>query len=301
MSDQEEQFFRAEVTRAVHEVRQTISRLIIDMKSTSWIGRIGTLLDKVEVDVICEDGDSAFELDEETSKVFFRVPVMAKIWAEVGLFTDTISDDPQMVRERQLAINQFVFHELLHIRQNFPHFATVDNVKKGLPGYGLPLLDIAADVASAWMTAQIEVDRTGEDQDQHHKYYINALLRAYVIGAYVFDARSKPEKRQRALGLLISAALTHGLHSGVLNEENIFDGWAPDKPVFCLNLTRLDTFNAFVLDGIPGLLVDKVVTFERESLDLLWDMVGKSPVAEAFTEVIKFLIAIDALARPEDE
>lgn len=288
-------FIQIEVDRAILEIRTAISNFAKKRAAPGWVIRLGGLLDKVECVVVPDTGDAAFKLDRENERVLFGAKTIAQIWQRIGIYVSEAGNPKEMVREQQLAINQFIVHELLHIRQNFPDFATVSTIKAGLPGYGLPLLDIAADTASAWIAALIEVDRlklTAEDRLLH---LTNALLRAYVIGSYVFNARKTPEKRQRAIGLLISAALVHAKRIDCLNREIIFEGWSEEKPILSFDLERQDTFNAFVMDGVPGLLVDTLVPFERAELNKVWDGVGIAEVGGIFAYVVQFLISLGVI------
>lgn len=290
-------FLQAEIDRAIREIRGAISSFAQEMRAPSWVLRLGGLLDKVECYVLDEKGESAFELDREGHRVGFRASALADIWTKMGQYLSQIGDPQELVREQQLAVNQFVVHELLHIRQNFPDFATVAAIKGGLPGYGLPLLDIAADTASAWIASLVEIHRLELPDDARLPQLTNALLRAYVIGSAVFDARKTPQKRQRAIGLIISAALVHAKHNGRLNEDRIFEGWSEEKPILSFDLEKQNTFNAFIMDGIPGLLVDTFDQFDRQDLDELWDSVGQGNVRQIFSKVVGFLVALGVVNR----
>lgn len=295
MSTADIESLQREVDRAIREVREAIGALAQQRKAVSWIIRVSTLLDKIECHVIAEDGESAFTLDEQAGKVCFRASTLARVWNAMHDFAGEVDPEADLLREKQLGLNQFIIHELLHIRQNFPHFGTVQKIKKGLPGYGLPLLDIAADIASASITASIELYRNRGKRSDFNRYYLNAIIRAYIIGTLVFDAASKPEKRQRAIGLMMSAALVYASIEGNLNADRIFEDWSNDKPIMSMNLEAGECFNGFVLSEAPGLLLKDHNNFSQEELLDVWNLVGKRPISRMLKRVIKLLAAGGAI------
>jgi len=261
---------------------------------------ICALIDRVDVDVSSELGEDAFVLDEDNARVAFRVGVIERVVRETDRFADEVgySDAEERLRLVQRAVNQFVVHELVHIKQNFPHFASVQHVKDGMPDYGVPMLDAAADVVAAWTCANVECERLeARAENDLLLEYVNALLLAYLIGAFVFDVRGRPPKIQRALGLVISALLVQALASGTLNRQVLFEGWRELSPVLVLDLEKTSIFNAFVLDGLPGLLVPTYEVLRDDLAGRFWRSAGTAPLMATLQLGSEILLEIDAIAR----
>lgn len=112
MSDEE--LASAEVKRAVVEVRTALSAMAQREALAYPLMGICALIDRVEVGVTAEDGADAFVLDEENSKVSFRVAAISQVLEETHRFAGEVgySDAPERLRLAQKAVNQFVVHEL---------------------------------------------------------------------------------------------------------------------------------------------------------------------------------------------
>lgn len=280
MSDEE--LASAEVKRAVVEVRTALSAMAQREALAYPLMGICALIDRVEVGVTAEDGADAFVLDEENSKVSFRVAAISQVLEETHRFAGEVgySDAPERLRLAQKAVNQFVVHELIHIKQKLPHLGSVQTVKQGLPELGMPILDATADVVSAWTCANVECERLEtREPNEVLAAYVNALLLAYLVGAFVFDVRGRPPKTQRALGLVISALLVQALVEGTLERTAIFEGWRETSPVLVFNLENANVFNALVLDGMAGLLVPNLLPLRDNLAGRFWASVGLSPVS----------------------
>ena len=293
-----EVFARNEVQRAVGEVRAALSQMAQRQELAYPLMGICALIDRVEVDVTPGAGDEAFLLDEKNSRVSFRVEMIERVVRETDRFADEVNyaDAEERLRLVQKAVNQFVVHELIHIKQNFPHFASVEHVKQGMPNLGVPILDAAADVVAAWTCANVECERLGTRSEIDVMLeYVNALIVAYLVGAFVFEVRGRPPKIQRALGLVISALLVQGLAAGTLKRDAIFDGWRELSPILVLDLEKTAIFNAFVFDGMPGLLVPKYETLRDDLAGRFWRSVGLRPLMETLQLGGEILMEIGAL------
>ena len=290
----------SEIDRAVLETREALSDLATRRCLSAALMSLTALIDRVEIRLTAEPGDSAFELIEtdEGSAVHFRLDVVRKIFVEAQSLVSEIGemDEEEARRSCQLAINLFVVHELMHIRQNFPHFATVSQVKSGLPVLGLPILDVAADVMSAWMCAHVEASRLGHvEEDDVLPFYVNALLLSYVIGAFVFDARSNPAKRQRALGLIVSAALVQAQIQGRLVSTRLLDSWRPISPVLIVDVEKCHSFNALVIEAMAGLLLPQEGQPNGLALEF-WESSGSKPVLRTLMLAVSLLKTAGAIS-----
>ncbi len=299
-SDNDETYLVAEVDRAISETRLALGDLAKQLSLPPSLMCISTLIDRITVELTLEEGDSAFQLRDEEKTVVFRAGAIRHILREAELLADEVGvTEPSEVRRiGQVAINLFIVHELLHIRQNFPDFATVSKIKEGLGGIGLPMLDVAADTVAAWVAANVEAQRLGltSDNDILHQY-ANALILSYVIAAFVYDGRTKPEKRQRVLGLVIEAVLVQAKADGMLDESEIYDSWNPMSPVLALNAERSGFFNAIVIDRTPGLLLKDSRTANPEQVREFWRSAGVRPVARTLSLAAKLLMQMKALRR----
>lgn len=295
----EEAFLQAEIDRSILELRSALSMLAKNQRLPAQLMSVATLIDRVECHLTTDDGESAFELSDDGQSVRFRASVVRTIIESMRLLASEIEiDDEASQRVPQTAVNLFLIHELLHIRQNFPHFATVTTIKDGIEGIGLPLLDLAADTLSAWICAHIECHKTGEKTDNEIlANYVNCLVLAYVIGAFVYDSTTKPAKRQRAIGLVISAVLVQAQSEGKLNRETIFDNWQPTSPLLALNIEKSRSFNAIVIDQLPGLLLPGTASPDPEKVNNVWKYVGKRPIFQLLKAISEILIDLRVINR----
>jgi hypothetical protein len=285
VSDQE---LATEVDRAVRETRGALSNLASRRCLPPPLMGMSTLLDRVEIAVTAREGESAFELHEEGEHeaIHFRVEVLRKIFLEVREFTDEIgmTDPDEARRAQQMAVNLFIVHELMHIRQNFPSFASVSMVKAGLPGFGLPIFDLVADIVSAWICAHVEAERNGiTNPEEILPAFVTTLTLSYTVGAFVFDGRTNPGKRQRLLGIVVSTVLAKAKIEGVLCEEHIQYSWRPTSPVLVLNIEECRVFNAMVVDAMSGLLLGADNQSASKDAEEFWESVGLRPISKTFS------------------
>lgn len=276
----------AEVDRAVRETRATLNELGKRHCLTPALMGLTTLLDKIEIAVTRREGDSSFEFVPIGSDiaVHFRVGILRKIYIEVAALTAEIGDleEEESRRPPQTAINLFVVHELMHIRQNFPDFSTVPIIKAGLPGIGLPVFDLVADIISAWVCAHVEAARLGAlEHDDVLPTFVNTLALSYMIGAFVFDGRTNPGKRQRLLGLVISALLAKAKSDGSLRTDHVLNTWRPTSPVLVVDIAECRAFNAMVVDEMSGLLLG-VSPSDSSTIEAFWESVGERPILRTF-------------------
>ncbi|EJU09400.1 hypothetical protein QUC32_21530 [Novosphingobium resinovorum] len=289
---------QSELDRVILEVRTALGRLALERKITGVCAGILNLIDQSEFQVTDEESESAFRLDRGNMRVYFYLAPLVKVWNELYDACGEIGiSGVERVRWQQIGLAQFVIHELIHIRQKFSEFTTVPVIKVGLPGMGLPMLDLAADLVAAWVSALIEVHyNDAGDEDLIQSYYVNALLRAYLIGAFVFDARTNPNKRQRAIGLIISMMLVQAKIDGKLNAGNINEEWTEISPVLALDISRSHRFNAIVIGTLPGLLIEDHDVHDGDALMALWESVGSRPMLDIISRTSTFLKAAGAIA-----
>lgn len=289
---------QAEVDRAICTLRRALGDMGRDRRlHPSLMGVVG-LMDRVEFHVTYDSGESAFELDEIAGAVRFRSSGLERVLEGAQSIADEVGiiDAEEVAYQKQLAINLFVAHELLHICQNFPHFPTVDAIKRGMPGIGLPLLDAVADIVSASICAHAELASGEEgDEDEFLKKFSNTLIVSYAIGSFIFDASTKPEKRQRALGLVVAAMMIQALAEGRLIRENVNAAWKPTSPLLLLNVAESGAFNAFIVDEIAGILFINHTKASPELAMELWRSVGRSPIARTLELVSGLLKQIDVV------
>lgn len=293
-------YFTAEVDRALLEIRTSLGSAARRGNLPPAMMSLSTLIDRVECTVTEQNGDSAFELHDEGNKVCFRASTLGSlIDAMTTLAKEIESNEDGAIRIRQMAFNLFITHELLHIRQNFPDFATVAKIKDGTGGIGLPMLDLAADTLSAYVCAHIECDQTNQHSDDDLlRMYVNCLMIAYVVGAFVYDGRTNPAKRQRLLGLVISAMLVQAKLEDRLDFEQISESWQPMSPIFALDLNKAGTFNALVIDQMLGLLLHDHHPTDPVQVSDFWDSVGKKPIFGIMQKASQLLIAMKAIRPP---
>jgi hypothetical protein len=284
--------FTAEVRRAGREIGRVLDQLYAEQALPECVADIRGLLTHADIYATSEAGEPAFEYDPDGPRITFRGSTIKKIVRDTTGLAAEVSEGDGLASQRlvQVAVNLFVLHELLHISQNFPDFATVPTIKSGLGPTGLPMLDVAADTVAAWICAQIEFRAANErTHDDLLRHYVNCLILAYQIGAFVFQVADRPEKQQRALGLIMAAVLVQAKLEGVLDEEAIHPVWEPMCPLYAFDLEKAQSFNALVIDRLPGLLMAKPMQVTKSLLDRIWSSIGVDPlettlelVAEAF-------------------
>lgn len=290
-------FLESEMERAVIEARGALSVLAIERRLSGSCSRLIAVIDKYEFKVTLESGESAFELDSDTQTITFRGSALIQVWNSLDdLSSEVDLGTEETLRAKQAGFNQLVIHELIHVTQLLWDFSAIPDVKAGLPKLGLPILDLAADVESAFMSAQIECSRLGiTDDDSILRQIANALLRAYVIGAFVFDARTNPAKRQRAIGLIISLVLIQAKADKRLGADVLNPNWTPIAPVLAFDISESHRFNGFILSEHIGLLLSHNGVPDGDLLDELWESVGSLPVERIISLVSTFLKAAGAI------
>jgi len=298
----DEELARAEVMRAVGETRDALGRMGKEMRLAYPLMGICALIDRVKIDVTGQEGDDAFVLDEQAATITFRAAGVLSVAQETEALANEVGcDDPaECKRLAQMAVNLFVVHELTHIKQNFPHFGSVQQIKEGLPGYGVPMLDVAADTVAAWTCANVECE-LNEDigREEVLRAYVNALILAYLVGAFVFDIQGRPNKTQRALGLIISALLVQAEVDGTLVREAIYENWKEISPIFVMDFSKSDSFNAMVIDGVPGMLVGVSSPLPKGLVKQFWESAGVRPLSSTLELGSKILVGL-GIVRPAD-
>ena len=284
-----------EFERAIIEVRTSLGAAEKAGKLPGPLMSLSTLIDRIECRITTEEGESAFVLEDDQdgpdSIVSFRANTLIRLIEEVHELSNEIESDAEgRHRTVQIAVNMFIVHELLHIRQNFPDFATVAKIKSGTGGLGLPMLDVAADTLSAYVSALIECDRTRQRaDDEFYAMYVNCLMIGYVIGAFVYDGRTNPAKRQRLLGLVISAMLVQASLEGKLDRAQINESWTPHTPLMALDMQKAGAFNALVIDQLLGLLLNDRHYVDTDEIQEVWDSVGRRPIYSIMAKVARLL------------
>lgn len=284
-----------EIERAIVEVRASLGAAAKAGKLPAQLMSLSTLIDRIECRITTEEGESAFVLEDDQdgaeSIVSFRANTLVRLIEEVHKLSDEIeSDEDAGHRTVQIAVNMFIVHELLHIRQNFPDFATVAKIKSGTGGLGLPMLDVAADTLSAYVCALIECNRTRQSADnEFYAMYVNCLMIGYVIGAFVYDGRTNPAKRQRLIGLVISAMLVQAMLEEKLDKSQINESWTPQTPLIALDMQKAGAFNALVIDQLIGVLLNDRHYVDADEIQEVWDSVGRRPIYSIMSKVAKLL------------
>ncbi len=291
---------QAEVDRAIRSLRAALSEMAKRQCLHPSLMGVINLIDRTEFHVTFDVGTSAFELDENVGIVHFRSSGLEMILVGADAIASEIGigDSEGISYLRQLTVNLFIAHELLHICQNFPHFSSVADIKKGIPGIGLPLLDAVADIVSASICAHAECIRLDEmDEKSFLVQFSNTLVVSYIIGSFVFDAKTNPGKRQRALGLVVAAIMIQALAEGRLIRENVNPAWKPTSPLLLLDISVSGKFNALVVDEIAGVLF---LRYEQASQPLsleLWNSVGDPPMKRTLELVSALLVEIKVIKR----
>ncbi len=294
-----------EVQRAVRETRTALGAMAMRNELPHTLMSVCTLIDRTSYNVTWEDGKSSFILDETRSVITFRGQTLKHVVERTDELAEEVGylENQEKTRIVQLAVNLFVLHELLHITQNFPHYASVALIKGGLRDLGLPVLDVAADTVAAWVTAHVECERTGQtENDEILRAYANMLVISYVLGAFVFNVVGRTPKMQRALGLIVSSLMAQAKSEGRLLEDHINPAWKPISPLLVLDINATHNFNAVVIDALPGMLISNYETSEKALLAELWTSVGKLPVQETMRLSAKVLIRFGVIegARRDD-
>ena len=184
------QFVASQVERAVIETRQALGELAVERKLAGGCSCLIPILDQYRVEVAELDDESAFRLDKVGMTITVSANATLFVWNAMYDLAEEIGfEGTDRTRAQETAVNQFLIHELFHVNQKLWDYSAVPAVKAGLPNIGLAILDLAADVEAAWVCAQVEGQIAG-DGESALLHFVNALLRAYVIGAFVFDSRS---------------------------------------------------------------------------------------------------------------
>jgi hypothetical protein len=294
----------AAIRRSIWEIRRMLEREGARQPPSRSLMGLSRLLDVLDFTATEEEGNSAFRLDEANRVVAFRSAPLRKLIEAVRSFAlDAVGDDGLAnTRMVQTATNLFVLHELVHVVQNFARFEQVASIRDGLGSLGLPILDVSADAAAAWACARIECDVAGVLTEREFlQQYVNALVLSYVVGAFVFDVRGRPEKMQRALGLLMSAALIQGKIEGYLDEAKLYLGWEPSSPIYAFDIEKARNLNALVLDRVPGLLMVNPRSVTEEGLMSIWAGIGRDPVRVSLEHISEALFAARVLVRRQGE
>ncbi|TCM19595.1 hypothetical protein EDF56_103238 [Novosphingobium sp. PhB165] len=282
---------QGEVDRGIVEVREALGRYAQDQKISGACAMLLNLIDQVEFKVDLSESDSAFHLDRENKIIEFYASPLIRVWNCLYDICDEIGvSDEDRIRFQRAGLNQFIIHELLHIRQKFADFSVIPVIKAGLEGMGLPMLDLAADMWASWVSALVECHLGGDDsEDDLLMQHANALLRAYIIGAFAFDSKSSSVKRQRAIGLIISMLLIQSKLDGKFVSESVNEEWTETTPVFLFDIGKCKRFNAIVVSGFPGLLIEDHDVHDGEALIELWNSVGERPVKDIISLTASFL------------
>jgi hypothetical protein len=201
------------------------------------------------------DTDASFVTDiDSRSIVFNRAGIRAFVrpinrMAKRGEISGEIADIA-----REIAIEQFVIHELGHCRQNLISFDDVQQVKSLAGPMVLGELDVVADARTVEVCARLEYLRADERGGLCLASRVRDQL--YVMGEFAFKAfkapLDKPHKISRFLGLTMMAARAHSaLESGVVPRrlEGSIELTVPLFPQFNLDTGSMLIF-AFDADRI---------------------------------------------------
>lgn len=287
------------VSEAVSEIRTCLSGKAKEFSLHTALMSMATLIDRIDVCVDYLDSDGSFELSEDSHEVVFSATVLHKVISEIVCMADEIEvDENHLVK---ISVNMFLIHELLHIRQNFPHYGTVQIIKNGLGDIGLPMLDVAADTIAAHLCALIESERADDlSEECRLSWYVTCLIISYVIGNFVFtsDGNGKVAKKQRAIGLLTSALLVQAKLNNQLDETKISSAWEVDTPLFALDGEKCGAFDAIVIDKLPTLLINAGISVPPEDVKAIWKLIGKRPVYSILEKIGDMLQRYEVIMRP---
>ncbi len=285
---------QSELVRAVEEVRRTLGALA-ERERLPWpLMRLISIIDHTSIGLELGEGKASFIYDPEVGTLRFRSSGLAMVLLDSVPLSHEITslDQDEAARVPQIALNLFVVHELIHVAQEFPHHDSVAVIKDGLPKIGLPILDVAADIAAAWVCANVEACKSGDVSDESVlRAFANILVIAYAVGAFVFNIRERAPKVQRALGLILAAALVQADLQGLLIRERINASWKPMTPLLVLDAEASRSFNALVLGELSGMLINNYTRVENGDVQALWDAAGKPPVELALERMFAVLIA----------
>lgn len=157
------------------------------------------------------DHDGAFEVNNRrrqltfnaTSYELFHQPISAL--QQAGGIT---RDHAEIAKH--IANEQLTMHELSHVTVGLVHFADVAPFKELVGTRALGETDVVADVSAARICARLEMARA--EEKGWAGYASRLLQQLYVMGQFAFPAfrapADKPHKRQRFLGVAMTAALT---------------------------------------------------------------------------------------------
>jgi hypothetical protein len=297
-----EEAVTAEVRRAVREIHQTLLRLANRPSQSRSIQVTLDVVRQFNFIATADDGPGAFEYDLTHYAIRFRANLVERVIRAATDLSATAmpSDGVARARLSQTAVNLFALHELMHIVQNFPHHADVGLVKAGLGPAAVPMLDSAADAEAAWICAWIECEAAGfASEEEFLGFYANALLLSYLIGAFVFDIKGKPEKMQRSLGLLMLCVLVQAKAGGWLVGGQPYLDWDVRTALFAFDLEKAKSFNAFVFDKVPGLLMAKSHAVTPTLLERIWSGLGEARPQESLEAVAEAFIAVGVLKAPD--
>jgi len=291
---------QSDIDRAITSLRAALSDMAKRQRLHPALMGVINLMDRTEFHVTIDAGTSSFELDEAANIVRFRSNVLEMLIRGADSIAIEIGacEDEEKIHLRQLTINLFIAHELLHICQNFPNFSSVSDIKNGIPGIGLPLLDAVADIVSASICAHAEYLRLDEMAEKAFLLqFSNTLVVSYIIGSFVFDAQSKAGKRQRALGLVVAAMMIQALAEDKLILDNVNPAWKPTSPLLLLDISVSGKFNALVVDEIAGVLFLNYESAPRSLAIELWNSVGNPPMIRTLELVSALLVEINVVKR----
>lgn len=281
---------QAEVDKAVLHVRGALGRRAQRQQLTGNCALLVNLIGRVEISVVPGESDAAFYYNKDDESVNFFLEPLVRTWNNLFDISGELSlSGEEILHLQRMGLSQFLVHELIHINQNFSDFDSGGDVKVGLGDIGVPLLDITADIMSAWIVALVESEENDPDnRDYIIDCYVQGLLRAYIILSFVFGAK-RAEKRQRALSLLVSMLLVQAMRDERLNRNAIYHDWHELCPVFVLNLSHSDVFNAIVINSGVGLLFDRKNIPEHDDLNVLWESIGCFPITETLNMLSRIL------------
>jgi hypothetical protein len=116
---------------------------------------------------------------------------------------------------RQIAVEQLIVHELDHVSTGLIRFSDVQALKAIAGSNALGEIDLRADISGAQICARLEMFRAQERGAANYATRLQQQL--FVMGTYAFPAFQAPadksHKRQRFLGLAMTAARIHGFLS----------------------------------------------------------------------------------------